>query len=58
MTVKSFPDKPIKNVKYIVLDLCKKLNTDDLPRDIDYLVHLAQSNKFKEFLRVQTMSQC
>lgn len=47
--VKSFPDKPIKNVKYIVLDLCKKLNTDDLPRDIDYLVHLAQSNKFKEF---------
>jgi UDP-glucose 4-epimerase len=43
------PSKPIKNVKYYVKDFETDWSTKDLPKDIFAVIHLAQSELFRDF---------
>jgi UDP-glucose 4-epimerase len=47
--VRAIPTNPINGVEYCTIDLSRKWSTEDLPRSIDTLIHLVQSNKFREF---------
>jgi len=37
------------NIKWILCDLSKKIDFKDFPKDIDIIIHLAQSRKYKQF---------
>jgi UDP-glucose 4-epimerase len=39
----------IKHVEYLNIDLSKNWSTNELPKEIDVIVHLAQSSKFRSF---------
>lgn len=43
------PEVPISGVKYINIDLVKDWNYDVLPDTMDIIIHLAQSELFREF---------
>ena len=43
------PDSILKNVEYLYIDLSTQWNTSILPNDIDIIIHLAQSSKFRDF---------
>ena len=47
--VHTLPSEPIKGVEYLVIDLSILGNFDLLPKSIDAIFHLAQSNRFREF---------
>ncbi len=40
---------PIENVEYIVADLAKANFINLLPKKVDYILHLSQSNRFRDF---------
>lgn len=42
-------DEKIKKVKYVRLDFSKRWSFKDLPEKLDTIIHLAQSNKFRNF---------
>ena len=42
------PDSILKNVEYLYIDLSTQWNTSILPNDIDIIIHLAQSSKFRD----------
>jgi len=39
----------IKNVKWVRCDLSKKINFNNFPKDLDCIIHLAQSREHKKF---------
>jgi len=39
----------LENVRWIPCDLSEKINFDIFPKDIDMIIHLAQSRKYKQF---------
>lgn len=41
--------KQLERVNYIEHDLTEKLTTDSLPKEVDAIVHLAQSNQYRSF---------
>ncbi|MDA0194112.1 MAG: NAD(P)-dependent oxidoreductase [Bacteroidetes bacterium] len=47
--VSQHPDKLPKNVKPINIDFTKDWSTDSLPKNINYIIHLAQSESFRNF---------
>lgn len=47
--VKSKPKNPVDSINYIFLDLSLEFSFDELPFEIDCVVHLAQSNRYKDF---------
>ena len=42
-------DEKIKKVNYVRLDFSKRWSFKDLPEKLDTIIHLAQSNKFRNF---------
>lgn len=48
-TVYRMPIDPVKDVTYVVMDFSLEWSTDKLPRDLDFIIHLAQSSRFREF---------
>lgn len=47
--VRQTPEIAIENVKYIIIDLSTDWDCRDLPYDLDVIIHLAQSSKFRQF---------
>jgi UDP-glucose 4-epimerase len=47
--VHSVPAKPVSDVSYYAIDLAKSYELDQLPKEIDAVIHLAQSARFREF---------
>lgn len=47
--VHSLPAEPLPNVKYYAKDFVSYWSTDDLPKEIFAVIHLAQSELFREF---------
>mgnify|MGYP000846254720 CR=1 FL=1 len=47
--VRSKPKDPVDSINYISLDLSREFSFDELPSEIDCVLHLAQSNKYKDF---------
>lgn len=47
--VRREPLEPVPGVRYLQLDLSADLDTDRLPGRVDAVVHLAQSERFREF---------
>jgi nucleoside-diphosphate-sugar epimerase len=47
--VRAKPKGFLKSINYIPLDLSRDFSYNDLPNGIDCVLHLAQSNKFKDF---------
>jgi len=47
--VRTLPEKGVDAVEYIMLDLADEFNDTRLPRDLDVVIHLAQSSQFREF---------
>jgi nucleoside-diphosphate-sugar epimerase len=47
--VRSEPKKRIEGVSYIVIDFETDWSTEVLPNDVKAVIHLAQSNKFRDF---------
>ena len=47
--VQSIPRNTNPDIKYIEVDLNSDWSYDDLPSNIDVIIHLPQSSKFREF---------
>jgi len=47
--VRNKPEDPISSVHYIEMNLSVVWSIEDLPSDIDIIIHLAQSSKFRDF---------
>lgn len=45
----SLVDNPVANVVYVDCDFSKSWNVEILPREVDFIIHLAQSPKFRDF---------
>jgi nucleoside-diphosphate-sugar epimerase len=43
------PLEPVEKVKYLLLDFSSEWSTDKLPKDLEAIIHLAQSSRFREF---------
>lgn len=43
------PREPVDHVKYIMLDLSEQWSVEELPSNLDVIIHLAQSSRFREF---------
>jgi UDP-glucose 4-epimerase len=43
------PIEPVEHVIYVMLDLSTQWSVDSLPSDLDVIIHLAQSSRFREF---------
>lgn len=43
------PETPIPHVTYHLIDLASPWDADTLPKEIDAVIHLAQSSRFREF---------
>jgi nucleoside-diphosphate-sugar epimerase len=48
-TVHAMPVDPVEHVIYLMLDLSGQWSVDELPCDLDIIIHLAQSSRFREF---------
>jgi nucleoside-diphosphate-sugar epimerase len=47
--VRSKPKRSLDSINYISLDLSRDFSFKELPGEIDCIIHLAQSNRFKDF---------
>ncbi len=47
--VHAMPIEPVEHVMYVMLDLSAQWSVDSLPSDLDVIIHLAQSSRFREF---------
>ena len=48
-TVHRMPIEPVDQVAYVVLDFSSHWTVDKLPSDLEVIIHLAQSSRFREF---------
>jgi UDP-glucose 4-epimerase len=47
--VRRHPESPLKDVKYVIIDLESSIDASILPKKTDVVVHFAQSPKFRDF---------